>query len=221
MRILIVEDEAEMAEAIARRCTAQGDVCEIAGTLAEAEAWTHEAELDVVVLDRGLPDGDALQSLATWRAGGFGVPVLVLTARSEVHDRVEGLAHGADDYLGKPFAMAELLARIAALGRRGATRPMLELQVDDLQVDLARREVRRDGVLLPLRVKEYAVLELLVRRQGRVVSRAELRQHCWGDLDAKSNVEEATVASLRRKLGRPPLIHTRRGLGYIVESSRG
>lgn len=218
MRILVVEDEAEMREAIARRLRARGDVVEVATTLAEAAVWRAEEAIDVMVLDRGLPDGDALDHLPRWRQGGWSVPVLMLTARSEVRDRVEGLASGADDYLGKPFAMAELLARVAALGRRGATRELVTLTLGDLQIDVARREVRRAGVGLPLRAKEFAVLELLVRRQGRVISRDEIREQCWGEVGARSNVEETTVASLRRKLGAPPLIHTRRGMGYIAES---
>lgn len=222
MRILIVEDEAELADAIARRMRARGDVVVVAGSIAEADAERHEGDFDVVLLDRGLPDGDGLDALGRWRADGMSTPVLILTARAQVHDRVSGLATGADDYLGKPFAMAELLARVSVLARRGADRPRSCLRVADLEVDLVRREVRRGGVLLPLRAKEFAVLELLVRRQGRVVSREELRRQCWDEAAAmRSNVEEATVASLRRKLGPPPLITTRRGEGYIVEPSDG
>lgn len=223
MRVLIVEDEAEMAEALARRLSASGHLVVHTRTLSAATAHLDEdlAQFDVIVLDRGLPDGDGLDSLHGWRARGLTTPVLVLTAMVDVHERVAGLERGADDYLGKPFAMAEFLARVVALGRRGE---MLSVQVEragDLELDLARREVRRGGVRIPVRPKEYAVLELLLRRQGRVVTRDELRRHCWDDDAASSNVEETTVASLRRKLGAPALIHTRRGQGYILEVRDG
>lgn len=220
MRVLVVDDEPELCEAVARRLAARGDVVETAGTIAEAEDRLDQASYDVLVLDRGLPDGDGVDALARWRAGGHQLPVLVLTARAEVAERVEGLSRGADDYLAKPFAMAELFARLAVLGRRGPAPLPLELRVADLRLDLARREVRRAGIVLPLRAKEYAVLELMMRRQGRIVTRAEIRQHAWGDLDSRSNVEEATIASLRRKLGPPSLIHTRRGQGYVLEAAR-
>ncbi|MEM6295982.1 MAG: response regulator transcription factor [Myxococcota bacterium] len=223
MRVLLIEDEAEMAEALGRRLSASGHVVVYARTQAGAAAYFAEdaAQFDVIVLDRGLPDGDGLDGLGDWRSRGLTTPVLVLTAMVDVHQRVAGLERGADDYLGKPFAMAEFLARVVALGRRGGR---LSIQVEhagDLELDLARREVRRSGVRIPVRPKEYAVLELLLRRQGRVVTRDELRRHCWGDETSSSNVEETTVASLRRKLGSPALIHTRRGQGYILEVRDG
>lgn len=219
MRVLVIEDQAELREALQRRLGARGDVVHGARDLAEAEAWLapNEAPFDVVVLDRGLPDGDGIDALARWRARGMNQPVLVLTAQREVADRVEGLGAGADDYLGKPFAMAELLARVTALGRRGERLPLTAERVGNLELDRGRREARREGVLIPLRAKEYAVLEFLLRRRGRLVSRGQLREHCWGESAASSNVEERTIASLRHKLGLPALIHTRRGEGYILE----
>ena len=218
MRILVVEDQAEMREALVRRLDANGHLVEATGGLVDAEAWLAEPEpFDLIVLDRGLPEGDGLDALSRWRDAGLQAPVLVLTAQGEVRDRVAGLDAGADDYLGKPFAMAEFLARVAALGRRGTALPLQVERLGDLELDLARREVRRGGVRIPLRPKEFLVLELLMRRRGRVVSRAELRTNCWGDDAANSNVDESTIASLRRKLGGPALIHTRRGQGYLLE----
>ena len=218
MRVLVIEDQDEMREALVRRLRSNGHVAEGARGLIDAEAWLETDDaFDLLVLDRGLPEGDGLDALTKWRAAGLQSPVLVLTAQSEVHERVAGLQAGADDYLGKPFAMAEFLARVAALGRRGAALPLQVERAGDLELDLARREVRRAGVRLPLRPKEFLILELLMRRRGRVVSRAELRRHGWGDEAANSNVDEATIASLRRKLGTPALIHTRRGQGYLFE----
>ena len=132
--------------------------------------------------------------------------------------RVEGFEAGADDYLGKPFAMAELFHRVGALARRTSRTEPVHIRVGTLDLDTARREVRRDSVVLPLRAKEYAVLELLMRRREQVVSREQLRRNCWDDDGGDSNVEETTIASLRRKLGAPALIHTRRGQGYILEA---
>jgi two-component system copper resistance phosphate regulon response regulator CusR len=219
MRVLLIEDQAEMREALQRRLQAVGEQVQGAPSLAEAELWLEGDEpFDVVVLDRGLPDGDGLDALGRWRSAGLQTPVLILTAQSEVAQRVAGLAAGADDYLGKPFAMAEFLARVAALGRRGAALPLSVERAGNLELDLGRRELRRAGVRIPLRPKEFLVLELLMRRRGRVVSRTELRRNCWGDEGGSSNVDEATIASLRRKLGSPPVIHTRRGQGYLFDS---
>ena len=205
-----------MRDAIARRFRARGDVVEAVSTLADAETLLDGAAFDVAILDRTLPDGEGVEALAAWRRGGREIPVLVLTAKREVPCRVEGFQAGADDYLGKPFAMAELIHRVAALARR-QTRAVPPLaRIGNLVVDTAKREVRRDDIVLPLRAKEYVVLEFLLSRRGHVVTRAQLREACWDDA-ASSNVEEATIASLRRKLGSPPLIHTRRGFGYVLE----
>ena len=216
MRLLIVEDHTELREAVARRCRALGHAVDEAATSRAAEALLDGARYDVLILDRMLGSEDALDSLGRWRAAGQDLPTLILTAHDEVHDRVAGFEAGADDHLGKPFAMAELLARVQALGRRSHEPKPARLRVDDLELDSGRREVRRAGILLPLRPKEYAVLEVLMRRRGRVVSRGELREACWDEV-ALSNVEEAAIASVRRKLGAPALIQTRRGQGWIIE----
>lgn len=218
MRILMVEDEAVLRAAVARALRADGHAVDEVGSREAAEAAVEEADYGLVVLDRGLPDGDGLTSLRVWRRQGRAVPVLVLTARDAVSDRVDGLDGGADDYLVKPFDLDELRARVRSLSRRTPGMQPLVLSAADLTVDSARGEVRRGGVRLPLRAKELAVLTALLERKGQVVSRQRLRELCWeGDAPAASNVEEATLSSLRRKLGAPPLITTHRGLGYCLD----
>ncbi|MEM6989098.1 MAG: response regulator transcription factor [Myxococcota bacterium] len=218
MRLLVVEDELEMREALVRRFSRQGDAAHEAATLAAAEQHLAEQTFDVIILDRGMAGQDATEALAAWRKAGLVTPVLMLTAMHEVRDRVEGFEAGADDYLGKPFAMAELMLRVGALARRANDHVPVHLEEGGLHLDTARREVRRDGVRLVLRAKEYAVLQWLMRRRGRVVTRQALRDACWADDAAGSNVEESVIAGLRRKLGPPALIHTVRGHGYIFET---
>lgn len=219
MRVLIVEDDAELRGAIVRRLRAVGFAADEASDLAEGDELRDLSEYDLVILDRMLPDGDAFEQLENWRRRGVQTPVLFLTASGRIEDRVEGLTRGADDYLTKPFAMSELLARVSALTRRGAPpRPAL-LNIGSLVIDTARREVRLAGALIPLRPKEYGVLHLLASRAGSVVSRADIIEHCWDmNYEPMSNVEEAIIAALRRKLGRPDLIRTVRGGGYVMES---
>ncbi len=218
MRVLVVEDELEILRAVGRRLRADGHGADEADDGGSAESFVRSYRYDVIVLDRMLPDGDALELLRSWRARGVAAPVLFLTARDLVADRVDGFEAGADDYLVKPFAMDELMARLTAIARRGATTRPSRVEVGDLEIDFGRREVRRAGVLLTLRPKEYALLELLASRAGRVVSRREIVAGCWGeDHEPLSNVEEVVIAALRRKLGRPPLIRTVRGAGYMLE----
>lgn len=216
MRILLVEDEPALRAAVARALRDDGHAVDECGALRDAEVELDCADYGLVILDRGLPDGDGLDALRRWRRAGRATPVLVLTARGAVGERIEGLDSGADDYVVKPFDLGELRARVRSVARRGPARVDPVLRVADLELDTARAEVRRKGVLLPLRRKELAVLQVLLERRGRVVSRAQLREACW-DSDAGSNVEEAAISALRRKLGAPPLIQTRRGLGYIID----
>ncbi len=218
MRVLIIEDDAELRGAVARRLRAVGYAADEATDLTDGDELQAVSDYDLVILDRMLPDGDAFEQLAGWRRAGVETPVILVTGSTSVEDRVEGLSTGADDYLTKPFAMAELLARVAALTRR-ATPPLpAQVRVGDLVIDSARREVRRAGTLLPLRPKEYSVLHLLASRKGVVVSRADIIEHCWDmNYEPSSNVEESVVASLRRKLGKPELIRTARGSGYVLE----
>ena len=216
--MLLVEDQADLRDAIARRLRAVGHGVDVADTIASAGEMIVIHAYDVVILDRLLPDGDTVASLQTWRRRGLAAPVLFLTSLDRVEDRVAGLEAGADDYLVKPFAMDELLARVRAIGRRGVSMRPSVLRVADLEFDVARHEVRRGGILLPLRPKELAVLELLLIHAGQVVRRSDLIEHCWDEYaDPFSNVEEVVIASLRRKLGPPPLIRTVRGAGYLLE----
>ena len=216
--MLLVEDQADLRDAIARRLRAVGHGVDVADTIASAGEMIVIHAYDVVILDRLLPDGDTVASLQTWRRRGLATPVLFLTSLDRVEDRVAGLEAGADDYLVKPFAMDELLARVRAIGRRGVSLRPSVLRVADLEFDVARHEVRRGGILLPLRPKELAVLELLLIHAGQVVRRSDLIEHCWDEYaDPFSNVEEVVIASLRRKLGPPPLIRTVRGAGYLLE----
>ncbi len=218
MRVLLVEDQADVRDAIGQRLRGSGFSIDPAPCLADAELLLNMHDYAVLILDRMLPDGDSIHALERWRSCGVQTPALFLTALDEIPDRVAGLEAGADDYLVKPFAMEELLARVTSLGRRGASHAPSKFSLADLEVDLARRQARRGGVLLPLRPKEYAVLDCLVANYGRAVSREELRNTCWDDTrEAHSNVEEAVIAALRRKLGKPALIHTVRGFGWVLE----
>ena len=220
MHILIVEDHAELRAAIARRLRAAGNSVDEVANVRDARRYLMGATYDVTILDRMLPDGDSIALLREWRAANQSTPVLLLTALDAIDDRVEGLEAGADDYLIKPFAMDELLARINVLARRGEPLRDTILRIADLEVDSGRHEVRRGGVLIPLRPKEYAVLELLAVRNRRAVSRNDILEYCWDTLESPaSNVEETIIASLRRKLGEPALIKTVRGHGYKLDDA--
>ncbi len=218
MRILVVEDEKELREAIGRRLRAVGNAVDEVDCGSSAHEQLAVYDYAIVILDRMLPDGDSLQHVLHWRKNGITTPILFLTGRDSVQDRIEGLEAGADDYLVKPFAMDELLARVATIARRGPTPTPSVLQIADVEINFGRREVRRKDVLIPLRPKEYALLELFASRRGRVVSRTAIIDACWDeDHEPLSNVEESLVASLRRKLGKPSIIRTVRGTGYLLE----
>ncbi len=220
MRILVVDDEFFLRQGILPSLHRQGHAVDEAENAQQAEELFATHEYHLILLDLGLPDKEGLELLQKWRASGFGGAILILTAKDSIPARVQGLQAGADDYLVKPFALEELLARVQALGRRGPALQDLVLEVGDLSLNVARGEVRRAGVLLPLRAREFAVLQVLMQRKGRIVSRDQLRESCWaGEADGGSNVEEATVSSLRRKLGKPALIKTRRGFGYLIDVS--
>ncbi|KAA9161409.1 response regulator transcription factor [Amycolatopsis acidicola] len=212
---MVVEDDEDLRIAVATQLRAAGLEVRTAGDLAGAEEALQAAPCDCVVFDRMLPDGDSMNYVHTRRQREWRTPVLFLTARDTLADRVAGFEHGADDYLVKPFAMAELTERVLNLCQRsGIERPPV-LSHSDLVMDCARREVRRAGVLLTLSNKEFAVLEYLLTRPGQAVGRAELMEHCWDALtDPMSNVVEAVVKRLRRKLREPELIQTVRGFGY-------
>jgi len=217
MRVLIVEDHVELAETVASGLRREGMAVDLAG---DGEAGLRQAsinEYDVIVLDRDLPLVHGDQLCADLSASGGRARILMLTASGGIEDRVAGLGLGADDYLPKPFAFAELVARIRALARRAqpALPPVLER--DGLQVDPARRVAKRNGQPLGLSAKEFGVLELLMSAQGRVVSPEELLARGWDEAaDPFSNVVKVTVSRLRRKLGDPPLIETVPGAGYRI-----
>ncbi|HWO63484.1 MAG TPA: response regulator transcription factor [Umezawaea sp.] len=218
MRVLAVEDDAELGHEVVSGLRQAGFAVDWVTDLASAEESLTANTYDCVLLDRGLPDGDGLDLLSRWRARRSRVPVLMLTAMDGIAERVAGFDNGADDYLGKPFAMAELVARVGALCRRAEQpRPSL-VRIADLEVDAARRRVTRAGVMLSLTAKEFAVLELLCARRGQVVSRSDLIEHCWDAMaEPMSNVVDAVVVQLRRKLGPPPLIATSRGVGFVID----
>ncbi len=221
MRLLLLEDDSELRAQAARALRAQAYAVDEASTLAAADELAFVNDYDAVVFDRRVPDGDAVELVRALRSRGDTVPVLLLTALGEVGDRVAGLDAGADDYLTKPFAMPELLARIRALGRRagGTDQPLLVL--GDLLIDPASVTARRGDRDLTLTQKEFAILAYLVRHAGQVVSRSELLEHCWDVFaDPASNVIDVRIRLLREKLGEPALIRTVRGVGYAAEDPR-
>jgi DNA-binding response OmpR family regulator len=216
MRVLIVEDEHELAAVIARVLDRSGFAVDTAATTADGLRLQAARDYDVVVLDRGLPDGSGDAICRRVVDSGASTKVLMLTARDAVAERVSGLELGADDYVTKPVAMAELVARVRALARRrGEARPSL-LRHRDLVLDPATRTVRRAGRVLELNRKERAVLEELLSAEGAVVSTDRLLNAAWGDAHAFpfDNTVRVTIMRLRRKLGSPPLIETVVGEGY-------
>ena len=218
MKVLFLEDDVELGAAVVDGLRDEGFVVDHVTTIGTADVQRVTTRYDCLVLDRMVPDGDALALVDRMRQDGDTTPTLLLTARSRVSDRVAGFDHGADDYLVKPFAFAELVSRIRALGRRAASirRPPV-LRAGDLELDLARHRARRDGALLTLTAKEFQVLEVLLSASGRVVGRSELLERCWDEMSAPgSNVVDVLVGQLRRRLGPPDPIETIRGVGYRV-----
>ncbi|MFE3504578.1 response regulator transcription factor [Kitasatospora sp. NPDC059160] len=222
MRVLVVEDDEDLRFAVAAALRGGGLAVDEAADLPAADEALFVTDYDCAVFDRMLPAGDAVDYVRRLRRDGRTVPVLFLTARDTVADRVDGFAGGGDDYLVKPFAIAELVARVHSLCRRsGTVRPPVQ-HAGDLEIDMARRQVRRAGVLLVLTGKEFAVLEVLAARADQAVSRAELIEKCWDEMaEPNSNVVEVLVSQLRRKLGDPSPIVTVRGLGYRLATGGG
>ena len=218
MRVLVVEDDAELARAIAAGMRELDARVTIAATFAEGERVAREAELDVVILDVMLPGGSGFDLCRSLRASGLQTPILMLTARDTIDDRVTGLDAGADDYLTKPFAFQELVARVRALARRRPALAPRIVQVADLEIDLAGRRARRGGRTIELTAKEFALLECFALHPDEVIDRAMITAHVWDDNhDPFTNVLEVLVRRLRRKLDddfEPKLIHTMRGAGY-------
>jgi DNA-binding response OmpR family regulator len=222
-RLLVVEDERKLLRSLQRGLEAAGYEVIAVGNGDDAEAHLDGAAVDGVLLDWMLPGKDGLQILRELRAQGCGLPVLLLTARDAIDDRVQGLDEGADDYLVKPFAFAELLARVRALLRRGRPDRTTVLRAGDLEIDLLERRVTRAGEEVPLRAREYEVLVYLTRHAGAAVTRAMLGLDIWKEPGhALTNVIDVTVTQLRRKLDRPglaSLIQTIRGVGYVLQAA--
>lgn len=215
MRVLVVEDERELVRVLVRALTESGHMVDFAYDGEDGLNKAQGADYDAIVLDLTLPRLDGEQVLQRLRESRK-TPVLVLTARDNIADKVRGLNLGADDYLTKPFNLEELLARLAALGRRWANQPAPVMAVGDVQIDTAARVVRKNGRILELTSKEYSILELLLLHRGSLVSRSMLYEHVYGENDdSLSNVVDVHISNLRRKVG-ARLIETRRGQGYFV-----
>jgi two-component system OmpR family response regulator len=217
MRLLLVEDERDLRRALARALTEAGFAVDESADGEDGLFRALEIDYDAIVLDLMLPRLGGFEVLEEVRRSGRTTPVLLLTARDAIDDRVRGLNGGADDYLTKPFALEELVARLRALIRRAAQHPAPAVAIGDLDVDLAARRVHRGGHEVELTGREYSILELLVRQRGTVVPRTVLFDHLYNeDHESTSNAIDVHVASLRRKLG-ASLIETRRGLGYLID----
>lgn len=218
MRILIVEDEADVADLLARALREAAWAPDVARTGARALDMLSASEYDLAVLDLALPDTDGLEVCRRWRSAGGRTPLLILTARQAVTDRIRGLDAGADDYLAKPFVVDELLARLRALARRPRGGLDVRLGFAGLELDTTGRTASRAGRLIPLTAREYALLEYLMRNPRRVLSRTRILDHVWNDnFDPVANAVDVLVGRVRRKVSRPgevQLIHTVRGMGY-------
>jgi two-component system OmpR family response regulator len=220
VRILVVEDFGPLRSSLAQGLREAGHAVDAASDGAEGLDYAETGVYDVVVLDVMLPKLDGFSLLETLRARGVASRVLLLTAKDAVQDRVKGLDLGADDYLVKPFALAELLARVRAMERRARDAPSSRIEVGDLTIDTASRTVSRGNVPVDLTAREYGILEVLALRAGRVVDRDEIERVIYDfESEHHSNVVDVYVSYLRKKLeagGRPRLIHTRRGMGYVL-----
>ncbi len=221
MRILVIEDEQKVARALKEGLTHEGYQVDLAFSGEEGFYLLSTTQYDLLLLDLMLPGRDGLEILKSVRKQGMTFPVLVLTARDTVEDRVKGLDSGADDYLVKPFAFAELLARIRVLLRRGRSEQNLRLLLADLEMDLVTRKVKRGGTEIPLTAREFDLLELLLRHQGQIVSREMIAKEVWQEVDRATpidNLIDVHIARLRRKIDDPfakKLIHTIRGVGFV------
>lgn len=221
MRVLVVEDDPEVSDLLRRTISRAAGAVDLVATGADALRALRGTPYDAVVLDLGLPDMDGTEVCRRWRAEGGRTPVLMLTARGALGDRVSGLDSGADDYLVKPFEVEELLARLRALLRRPDVPLPVVQRFEDVTLEPATRQVRRGDREIPLSSREFALLAFLMRAPGRVFSRAQLLEHVWDDhFDPIGNAVDVLVGRVRRKLdpdGSRPLIHTVRGAGYVLK----
>ncbi|MBT7981430.1 MAG: response regulator transcription factor [Akkermansiaceae bacterium] len=221
MRILLVEDKNRLREAIEKALRESGYAVDSTDNGNDGLWMSCENTYDVILLDIMLPGLDGLSVLEQLRGRERDTPVLLLTAKDTIADRVKGLRKGADDYLIKPFALEELLARIEALCRRSYKKSTSTITLNDLIIDSSAKTVKRDGNLIDLTAREYAILEYLAMRQGSVISRSEIEEHIYDELvSPMSNVVDSAICNLRKKIAKEPdddeLIHTRRGQGYIL-----
>jgi two-component system copper resistance phosphate regulon response regulator CusR len=226
MKLLVVEDESKAADYVRQGLVEAGFVVDVCRTGLDGQHMAMSETYDLIILDVMLSGMDGWHVLQSIRASGNQVPVLFLTARSSVDDRVKGLELGADDYLVKPFAFSELLARVRTLLRRGSTPTHHDrIQIANLELDLARRRATRDGQRINLTSKEFALLELLVRRQGEVLPRSLIASQVWDmNFDSDTNVIDVAIRRLRAKIDNdfePKLIHTVRGMGYTLDAPDG
>jgi len=221
MRLLVIEDDRALAAALRDGLTAQGFAVDVGMRVADARQALSLASYDGMVLDLGLPDEDGLPFLREMRQRNDVMPVLVLTARGDVSDRVAGLNAGADDYVQKPFAFPELIARVRALLRRGGAAVPPVLRVGDLELDAGRFRATRGDVPIPLTPKEFAILEYFMRHAGQLVTRTMLLDQCWdASYEGVSNLVDVHVGRVRRKLdaaGGAALLHTIRGAGFVLD----
>src|ERR1700685_1188939 len=225
MRVLLVEDEVEIQGFLQRSLTEAGYQVEASADAKNAERMSLESVHDILIVDLGLPDEDGLSLILRLRQPGLRAPVLILSARRSVDDRVRGLEQGGDDYLTKPFALAELLARVRNLVKRNTSSATeaTRLRVLDLELDLLRREASRSGEILNLTPQEFVLLEYLCRNAGRVVTRSMIMTEVWGmRFQPDTNVVDVHIYRLRGKIdteGHEPLIKTLRGIGYVLKGS--
>ena len=221
MRLLLIEDSVRLQSSVGRGLRKAGYAVDVSGD-GEEGLWLAESnEYDAIILDLMLPKLDGLTLLRSLRAKKNGTHVLILTAKDTVENRVSGLQAGADDYLIKPFAFEELLARVQALCRRGYQRKNPKIDIGDLEIDTAARVVLRQGKAIELTPREFRLLEYLAARRGQVVSRSDIETHIYSDAaDLMSNTVDSAICILRKKIdpsGAGSLIHTRRGMGYVIE----
>jgi DNA-binding response OmpR family regulator len=225
VRILVIEDEPKVGRAVREGLQAEGYEVELTATGEDGFFRASSQPFDLIVLDVMLPGRDGIEVLAALRKGGLRIPVLLLTAKDAIEDRVSGLDSGADDYLVKPFAFAELSARIRALLRRGKAEPVVSLQVDTLEMDVVTHTVTRAGQRIELTAREYELLEFLARNKDRVVSREMLAREVWRESARATpldNVIDVHIARLRRKVDDPfdrKLLHTVRGVGFTLREA--
>jgi len=225
MRVLLVEDDSRIAHFVAKGLREQSYAVDVAGTGENALYEVAINTYDLVILDVMIPEPDGFAVCKEIRKAGHRMPILMLTARDAIEDRIEGLDRGADDYLTKPFEFRELLARLRALLRRPSGLQPASLTVADLVVDTTGQTVSRSGKKIPMTAKEYALVEILARNAGRVVGRAEIAEHVWDEeFDPFSNLIEVYVNRVRRKIdtgSAKPLLQTRRGAGYVLAPNEG